>query len=425
MLEISNDSLGAIAEIDHLDTSAAQVFNTITLSPMGSLQGSVPLPKGTRRAWVQLYGLEHQIVTDTLGNFTFNSLPSGVVRVRAIAYNVPSELAEDLVQIRPKFVTNVGQLAAPSLSVEDPATWQYSRTLRLDSLISTWMRPVSDPTVITLFLDSSNFPFTQAMNDGRDLRFWDAQGNLLSFQRARWDANLRKAVIRIRVATTNLDSNTQITMLWGHPGAVDPGSAGLWNGINDSVKQELYSVLVDDFEHNTVQNALPLPIPANYWYDRISDSGASVSPAPVADLLPALQLAGDGRSGHAMHLVYTAVTSAHWVLLGTALGPGARSLATLDSIVFWERGTGYFSVAFDNLAGKGDKAWMHDTLDTTWTRKCIRPQDLVSATDTIGANVGWTAVKDSVTNLTFFAEGGKDLWIDDIRMYGINRDFLK
>ena len=422
VVEIVGDSIGAANEVDHLDTTAGNDFAQIPLFHMGSLQGSVPLPAGVASAWVQIYGLDHQVKTDSLGNFTFDTLPPGVVRIRAIAYNIPSELADNLVQIRPRFVTDVGTLSVPSPGSEDPATWQYSTTLRLDSLISSWALPVSDPTVITLFLDSSNFPFAQAMLDGRDLRLWDAQGNLLVSQRARWDATLQKAVVRVRVNTAGLDSNTRITMAWGHPGAIELGSAGLWNGINDSVKQELYSLLIDDFEHNSGQTALPSPIPATYWYV-IADSADTFSTDLSSKYLPALQLAGDGRSGHALHLSYSDSTS-QWNILGTVFGPGQRSIATLDSIVFWVRGSGDFSLSFDNLSGKGGKAWMHALLDTAWTRKCIRPQDLLAA-DSNADNVGWDNVKDVVTNLTFFFGGGKDFWIDDIRMYGINRDNLK
>jgi hypothetical protein len=34
-------------------------------------------------------------------------------------------------------------------------------------------------------------------------------------------------------------------------------------------------------------------------------------------------------------------------------------------------------------------------------------------------------VRDSITSLTFLIGGGSDLWIDDIRIYGIGRDDLR
>lgn len=417
VVQAMGDTIGAVTEVEHVDTARGNEFAQITLLPMGSLQGTISLPVGIPYAWVQFYGLDEQVKTDSLGDFNFKAMPPGTLRVRAIAYKLPTELAEDFVQIRSHSTVDAGTLAAPTIGTEDPATWRYSRTVRVDSLASNWMRPLSNPTVLTLHLDSSNFDFSQAISDGRDLRIFDAQGNPLAHQRARWDSVLRKAVIRVRIETV-VDSTTRIELRWGRPGAVDPSYAKLWNGIKDSVKQELYTLLIDDFEHNSIQTALPPPIPANHWYWFASDSTVTITP----DFATALQPAGAGRSGHALHFSYSDSLS-QWNKLGTALGSGSRSLATLDSIVFWVRGTGIYSLTFDNLGTNGGKAWIHDSLDTIWTRKSIRPRDLMPE-DSIAGNVGWNNVKDAVTNLTFFFGGGKDFWIDDIRMYGINRDNL-
>ncbi len=108
------------------------------------------------------------------------------------------------------------------------------------------------------------------------------------------------------------------------------------------------------------------------------------------------------------------------------LGSAPRSLRTLDSLVFWTRGSGLLSVAFDHLRNDtGYKAWTHMLLvDTGWTRVRVSPQDFAAA-DGVGHNIGWTAVRDSVTNLTFLVNGSGSLWIDDVRLYGINRDDLR
>jgi len=422
-VQIIGDSLGAITEVEHLDTASGNEHIHIPLFPMGSLQGAVSLPSGIPYAWVQFYGLDEQVKTDSLGNFTFQSLPPGSLRIRAIAPNLPTEIAADFVQIRSNSTVDAGTLAAPSIGTEDPVLWRYSRFIRVDSLVSNWMRPLSDPTVLTLNLDSSNFDFSQTMADGRDLRILDAQGNQLTYQRARWDSLLNIAVIRIRIEGA-IDSTTQIEIRWGRSGAVDLGYAELWNGINDSVKQEIYTLLVDDFEHNSGQTMLAALTPTTYWYWFGADSTDTILPASSVDFAKALQPAGAGRSGYALHLSYSDSTS-QWNILGTAIGSGPQNLATLDSIVFWVRGTGNYSLAFDNnYVGNGGKAWMHDTLDSVWTRKCIRPQDLMPA-DGFAGNVGWTNVEDIVTNLTFIFGGGKDFWVDDIRIFGINRDNLK
>jgi len=423
LINAKGDSVGALAEINHLDTSTGTEQIKLLQSYFGSVHGKVSLPAGVRHAWIQVYGLDKKVITDSLGNFQLTRLPPGALRIRAISYDTPSALAEDVIQIRPEYAMNAGILTSASESSEDLATWRYNRQIKIDSLISDWMRPISDPTVVTLNLDSTNFNFSEAMNDGRDLRIVDANGNLVAIQRAHWDATLQKAVIRIHVATSNIDTSTRYTLQWGHEGAVDPSYSDLWKGISDSLKSELYTLPVADFEKLTAQTSFPSPIPATYWYVMSSDSSVVLDSALSADFTTAIQSAGGGRSGQSLHIAYTA-TSSLWVILGTALGSSPRSLATLDSVEFWVRGTGRYSFILENLSENGSKAILNDTLDTVWTRKCIRPADF-SPGDSIGGNYGWDKVKDFITNLTFFAGSGTDFWVDDIRLYGVNRDNLK
>ena len=95
-------------------------------------------------------------------------------------------------------------------------------------------------------------------------------------------------------------------------------------------------------------------------------------------------------------------------------------------MVLWIRGQGKVSIAFDRLAPHTKaKTWIQPTLDSTkWTRLRIRPQDFDPA-DGIGNNIGWNATCDSVTNLSFMAWGGTNLWVDDVRLFGVDRDDLK
>jgi hypothetical protein len=81
------------------------------------------------------------------------------------------------------------------------------------------------------------------------------------------------------------------------------------------------------------------------------------------------------------------------------------------------------SPILENLdSATGGKAWTHIALDSTkWTRIRIRPTDFDTA-DNVAGNVGWNAVRSRVTTLTFMVNGGRDLYLDDIRMYGVDRD---
>jgi hypothetical protein len=173
--------------------------------------------------------------------------------------------------------------------------------------------------------------------------------------------------------------------------------------------------LVADFENGTDTTLLPT---SPLWKAYSSDSSYVDSFGFPAD--------DSGRSGRSLHLRCRA-PGAHYVVVNTELvkGGAVRSLRALDSMVLWARGSGTLSVSFDHLTyGFGPKAWTHFTLGTTWTRFRVRPQDLDPA-DGVGYNLGWNAVRDSVTHLTFIVAGGTELWLDDVRLHGIDRDDVR
>lgn len=424
MVKAYGDSLGAISEINHIDPNLGKTKTRLSLAPFGKMKGSITLPKGAHHAWVQVYGTESKAKTDSLGHFEMEGLASGIIRIRAITYEAASTLAETEVRIQSNQEANIGNLESTQEIDEDLTTWRYSKTILLDSLVSDWMQPLVFPTVVTLNLDSNNFDFSEAMTDGRDIRVLDDNGKSLKIERVIWDVSQKKATLRIRLEEISVDSLSTLTLLWGRPGALDLEPEDLWMGIKDSLKLELYSVLVDDFEDQNIQTAYVAPIPSTSWYLVPPEVGLVVDSTLVADLTKAIQPAGVGRTGYAVHISYTQTIVPKYLILGTKLGSGPRSLETLDSIVYWVRGSGGYTIAFDKLTDPGGKAWLHDSLTTSWVRKCVRPQDFMPA-DSLAGNVGWENVADSLTNLTFFAGEGNDFWIDDIRMFGVNRDQLK
>jgi hypothetical protein len=144
----------------------------------------------------------------------------------------------------------------------------------------------------------------------------------------------------------------------------------------------------------------------------------------------------EDRDGLVAHLEYSNDSNYNWVLMGRSLN-GTVDLSSMDSVVFWARGTRsiedssqWISFSVDvlmdsvELAKNGyenGKAWVHMTLDTAWTRYVVTPKDLAD-TARIGGNIGWENVKDHVTNLNFFGGGvGHDfeMWVDDVYIYGV------
>ena len=68
---------------------------------------------------------------------------------------------------------------------------------------------------LLLRLNVNNFKFNEAWSDGRDIRFATANGKVLPFEIARWDANAKVAEIFIRVDTLSSRSyGNPILMYW-------------------------------------------------------------------------------------------------------------------------------------------------------------------------------------------------------------------
>jgi hypothetical protein len=286
-----------------------------------------------------------------------------------------------------------------------------ARAIPVDSLVSPWNHPVNGVTVATIRLDSSNFDFRRSTSTGLDVTVERTDGRLLPFEIVLWDSVAARARLHVRLDSSLLVGKQTIILRWGQPKVTRANPVAVWNAIPESQHQDVNSVLIDDFERGTLNSLLPN---FNPWYVIEADS------VPVLTV-PTLVPASLGRLGTAAYFSYVKPYS----LMGLDLG-GHRSLRSFDSLVLWARGTGVLLPAFDNLdSGSGGKAWTQITLDSTaWTRIRIRPQDLDTA-DNLAGNVGWISVRDRVSYLTFLVAAGHDVYLDDIRLYGIDRDDLK
>jgi hypothetical protein len=287
--------------------------------------------------------------------------------------------------------------------------------LPVDSFLPEWNRPASHLTVATLRFDARNFDFSRSSATGRGLRLERMDSTLLPFEIVFWDSTASRGRLRVRLDSALLTRGSRIRIRSRLPQANFANSQATWQGIPDAQRLSLTSVLVDDFEHGTLWNRLP---DSSLWYSSASESCSVSSPF----LVPA----GHGRTGNALAINYRAPQQLfRFSLLGSRLGTKPNSLRSLDSLVFWARGSGSLSAAFDHLYGiTGPKSWKSNMpLDTAWRRIRIRPEDLDPA-DGVGDNYGWKAVRDSVTHLTFLVNTGSELVIDNVRLYGIDRDDL-
>lgn len=177
----------------------------------------------------------------------------------------------------------------------------------------------------------------------------------------------------------------------------------------DTVKHFMFDDFEDDLdEEGNVKN----------WYSSHSDDATAELEIINTD---------KGRSGYVAHFTCTNDADYNWALMGQYLG-GAVDMSALDSIVFWARGTieNYISFSFDIIKNDEEankttstKSWTHITLTEDWKRYSFTPADMIDAENDNGGNVGWEAVKDSVTNISIFGGSGGEFWIDDIQVFGL------
>jgi len=288
-----------------------------------------------------------------------------------------------------------------------------ARAIRVDSILPHWNHPERLATVATLRLDSTNMDFARSTADGKDVVVETIDSLRLPFRIVFWDQAARRGRIQVRLEPSLQRPGSWIRLRWGLTESVRTDSIGVWKDIPDSQRLALTSILVSDFEQSSLVSLLPIP---QNW------SSLAADPAMIS--APSLVDAGMGRTGRALHVAFAAAIQSGYAYTSVPLG-GMRSLRSLDSIVFWARGPRtILTFAFDHKGVNDTKAWTPRNLDSTWKHIAIRPSDLDSAKP-VGGNVGWLGVRDSVTDISFFVVQGSDLWLDDIRLYGIDRDDLR
>jgi hypothetical protein len=283
----------------------------------------------------------------------------------------------------------------------------------VDSIAPVAARVGGLPIVATVRLDSTNFDFEHTGPNGEHLAVERLDGSPVPFTIHRWEAAGKWARVQIRIEGESLRRGSRIRLRTGSIRPSMSDSVTVWAWIPPDLVQRWTSVLVDDFEQGGLRTRLPV---ASSWYVKQADSGTISEPALVA--------ADDGRSGSALRFDYDAPPPrAGYVLLGTTLSDRPVNFASLDSIVFWARGSGILSVSLDHQfpGGAVTKTWMHNDLDSNWTRWCVRPRDFDSPSSSAGL-VGWDSVHDSVTTLSLFAAGRGTVWLDDIRFFGMHED---
>ena len=395
------------------------VLDSVQLAATGAVKGLVDLPDSASFAWVAIQGLNMVVKTDTLGQFIITKVPQGNITVSAWDANYEYSIGQVSTTIAENDTTDLGLIENPNKKLPKNAM----RIMPSD-LISDWMRPLSFPTVLVLRLTEENFDFSKAEQDGSDIRLYDGSGNLIPFEIDGWDTTLNSATLNIRVESA-ADTVRPWMIMWGDKKAEKLKDVNVWKGISDSLVSALNSVTILNFESGTKYNALPAPLNNKFdWYVQPHDS-ATVKNDLAKTPTNGIEKADSSIFGkNVLHVQYQANKLGRYVVIGTRIADHQHDLSKLDSVEVWIKGDGDFEIVLETIVESDTnyKTSYKGSVNKEWTRVAVTPKDFTNADGK--SYHGWDITRNKITRFTIFVYNGSDVWIDNVKMYGINLDDL-
>lgn len=414
-IEIIDNNVGVFKQLNK-DNIKNKNFITYTLEKLGSIEGKVELPSKESSAWIQVYGTDRLIKTDSQGNFKLDSMPPSEYRIRSITKKNAPAIGEGTFNLQAGATFKAGTLETPKTSDENLKLWPYSRSTSIDSIVPEWMKPITDTTIISIRLDSSNFNFKEAMPNGNDLRFTDQDSNRLESKIVYWNDTLQNAKILLRLE--NSKNINEILMYWGNTASLDINADNIWNNISDSLYKEINSLEIFNV------NAGNLNTPFNYadgprsWYFMPQDTNVTTIPS-TEKALDAIEESENGEK--VFHWKSQSTKPNLWSMVGIRLNNRPSDLSYIDSISFTAKGSGELGFAIEVLDEPTGKAKYVNYLDSTWKTFTFTSADFMEADQKYG-NKGWDFVITRLTTISIWIVGDSEMWLDKVRIYGINRD---
>lgn len=395
------------------------IVDKAELKEKGAIKGWISLPEKASHAWIHVPGIGRVQKTDSNGQFEIQELPVGDITLKSWNENTQECIAQTEVTVVSGETLDIGHVEAP-----DEVITKKSMRINPRNLVSSWMKPKSAPYVVVLRLDSTNFNFDEAAEDGSDIHLISSEGEELPIEIDSWDASIHSAAINIRLE--NLKDTADIwTLEWGDIYAEPQKQVDVWEGLSDSLMYELNSVEIFNFDSGSVNNDLPAPLKREAVYIQIHNVVDSASDSITTQTLStsnALQKDTEGRGGTVLHVEYTA-NHPDLMLIGTHLSTTPCNFSRMDSLVVWIRGDGDYEIILEALkTDKNYKASYKGKAKSKWERLSLKPEDF---TYTLKEYHGWEITRNKITNFTVFGYNGSELWLDNVRIYGVNRDDIK
>ena len=205
-VSVSNDSITTVpvAKLNHCGSIL------LDLSSSDEIQGE----------YVYIPGTDISSSIDSAASVFLTDVPAGTLSVIMLANE--NTINQNI--LRNKITVHAGDTAVIELPL-----WKYNRKLVLNTSISganVQGDVYGFPVLIRL--NTRNFNFSQAENDGKDIRFVTTLGRLLAYEIERWDSENKRAEIWVKVDTIFGNNSSQaITMYWGNPDAIDKSNSNM------------------------------------------------------------------------------------------------------------------------------------------------------------------------------------------------------
>lgn len=431
-------------------------LDTVELTATGSVSGVVDLPKGSEYAWVGVYGMDMLVKTDAEGKFALPTVPSGdSLKLYFAEESYDSVYESHKVVVQPYGVETVNLKTEGIVAVSKGKVVPFATVAvrpvdqmvedssnQTNSIIVSEIRADSNGRFVLDSLKKGNYRLTVVDNgiayskvlSAKEIEKLDtvelsATGSLVG------RVTLRSDMMYAYVGVYGMDVFVKTDMNGSY---VFPSLP-----VGDSV--ELYFVTKKmeklPVEVKTVvdENTADFHAPSmtfenfedsfDYWYTATDSLGSFMKPSPKDSSIEKGVEYDSTRKSNVFHGQYWLGNSSYaWVLVGTNLRDHVWNLSLLDSIVFYAKGDGQIRVAVENWDKVSEELGMNlkaasewKDLDTAkWQRYVIEPSDFImNALDNAEGLKPWTYVKGWVKQLNFFAQGGSNFYIDDIKLYGV------
>jgi hypothetical protein len=258
IVDIAARTRAMVARMPVVGETAA--FPPAELSKPGVVKVMVQLNANTTNGYMYIPGTTV---------FAYLQNGSGFVMLDSVSADMAADIAYSTTNTYVSTVLRYGvQVKSSDTTVVWNSGWNYSRKI----ILNTSSSGASVAGAVTGFpvlvrLTGDNFDFTQAGNNGEDIRFTKPDNTFLPYEIERWDPVAGLAEVWVKVDTVNGSDSTQsLMMYWGNPNASDNsngaavfdssgGFEGVWH------LDETSGTLAADASHNgfagTYRGGLP------------------------------------------------------------------------------------------------------------------------------------------------------------------------